>query len=84
MSGLDGTTPIITNVTILKPIDGAVQIVQTDASGNYQINGLSITAGFTYNITATIKTPTYTQVFPLSGISVNSGQTLTDKNIYQI
>ena len=84
LSGLDGTTPIITNVTILKPIDGAVQIVQTDASGNYQINGLSITAGFTYNITATIKTPTYTQVFPLSGISVNSGQTLTDKNIYQI
>mgnify|MGYP001598286424 CR=1 FL=1 len=84
LSGVDGVTPIITNVTIIKPVDGAVQIVQSNATGHYQINGLSITAGFTYNITATIKTPTYTQVFPLSGLSVNAGQTLTNKNVYEI
>lgn len=84
LNGTDGITAIVTNVSIINAdtLD-VIQIVPTDATGNYTILGLPPTVGFTYSINATIVAP-YTTVFPRTGINLNSGENKQGQNIYMI
>jgi hypothetical protein len=61
-----------------------VQIVTSDGSGDYVINGLPPTVGFTYDLDVNPIPAPYTGVVPPTGLSLISGETKIDQNIYLI
>jgi hypothetical protein len=84
LDGTDGVTTISGATVRIKKSDtgAAVQLVTSGVSGDYVINGLPPTVGFTYDINVDVPYGGYTQSFGHTGVSLTSGQTLTGKDIY--
>jgi hypothetical protein len=86
LDGTDGTTLIIGATITITRTDNSevVQIITSDAIGDYVFNGLPPTVGFTYDLDVNVPYLTYTTVFPPTGMSLTSGQSRTGENIYLI
>ncbi len=86
LDGTDGVTTIPGATVTITRTDNAqvVQIITSDAVGDYVFNGLPPTVGFTYDLDVNVPYSGYTTVFPPTGMSLTSGQARTGEDIYLI